>query len=169
MVDQQVLKGQWNEVRGKLKEKWGQLTDDDIKAFEGTTDNLIGRIQRRTGETRKAIEGFLEEVTEDGSHHVEEIAEQANAAMNRARESVEAMASRVSEGAQEGYDRMEEMVMERPGQSLLVAFGIGLVSGIGVAMLLKSAGSSRQTHTEALGRQLLDSLQGMLPDALARR
>jgi len=162
MVDQQVLKGQWNEVRGKLKEKWGQLTDDDVKAFEGTTEHLIGRIQQRTGETRKAIEGFLQEVTEEGG-------DQANAAMNRARESVEAMASRVSEGAQEGYDRMEEMVMERPGQSLLVAFGVGLVSGIGVAMLLKSASSSRQTQTEALGRQLLDSLQGMLPDMLARR
>jgi len=162
MVDQQVLKGQWHEVRGKLKEKWGQLTDDDVRAFEGTTENLIGRIQQRTGETRKAIEGFLQEVTEEG-------ADQASAAMNRARESVEAMAARVSEGAQEGFDRMEEMVMERPGQSLLVAFGVGLVSGIGVAMLLKSAGSSRQTHSEALGRQLLDSLQNLLPDALSRR
>ena len=162
MVDQQVLKGQWHEVRGKLKEKWGQLTDVDVRSFEGTTENLIGRIQQRTGETRKAIEGFLQEVTEEG-------ADQAGAALHRARESVEAMASRVSESAQEGYDRMEEMVMERPGQSLLVAFGVGLVSGIGVAMLLKSAGGSRQTHSEALGRQLLDTLQGLLPEALARR
>src|SRR5262245_428069 len=124
MVDQQVLKGHWHEVRGKLKEKWGQLTDDDVRSFEGTTESLIGRIQQRTGETRKAIEGFLEEVTDEG-------ADQAHAALNRARESVEAMASRVSESAQEGYDRMEELVMERPGQSLLVAFGVGLVSGIG--------------------------------------
>ncbi len=156
MVDQQVLKGQWQEVRGKLKEKWGQLTDDDVRAFEGSTDSLIGRIQQRTGETRKAIEGFLEELTDEGT-------------MGRAREAVEAMASRVAEGAQEGYDRMEEMVFERPGQSLLVAFGVGLIAGVGLSMLLGSSSNSKRSHSDAIGRQLIDALQRMMPDSLTGR
>ncbi|MGD9644192.1 MAG: CsbD family protein [Pirellulales bacterium] len=156
MVDQQVLKGQWQEVRGKLKERWGQLTDDDVRTFEGTTDSLIGRIQQRTGETRQAIEGYLEELTDDG-------------ALRRARESVEAMASRVAESAQDGYDRVEEMVHDRPGQSLLVAFGVGIVAGIGLTMLVSSGSAPRRSQSEALGRQLLDALQGLVPDSFRGR
>ena len=67
MVNQEVLAGHWNEVRGKLKEKWGQLSDDDVRAFTGSVDQLIGRIQQKTGETRDVIEDFLAEVAEEGS------------------------------------------------------------------------------------------------------
>lgn len=41
MVNQQVLAGHWNELRGKLKEKWGKLTDDDLLSFNGNVDQLV--------------------------------------------------------------------------------------------------------------------------------
>ena len=47
-----TLKGDWNVTKGKLKQKWAQLTDDDLIFAEGKAEELIGRIQRRTGETR---------------------------------------------------------------------------------------------------------------------
>ena len=50
------IKGDWNITKGKLKEKWGALTDNDLKFAEGQQDELIGRIQKRTGETREAVE-----------------------------------------------------------------------------------------------------------------
>lgn len=159
MVDQQVLQGQWHQVRGKLKEKWGQLTDDDIRSFEGTTESLIGRIQQRTGETRKAIEAFLTEVTEDAS-------DAAYKGLGRAREAVDDLASRVAESAQEGYDRMEEIVLERPGQSLLIAFGVGIVAGVGVALLFGSGSASRRMQPDALGHQLLEALRNIVPESL---
>ena len=43
--------GNWNEKKGKLKQKWAKLTDDDLKYAAGKQDELIGRIQKRTGET----------------------------------------------------------------------------------------------------------------------
>ena len=52
MVNQQTLTGHWNEVRGKLKEKWGQLSDDDLRSFSGSIDQLVGRIQEKTGDAR---------------------------------------------------------------------------------------------------------------------
>ena len=55
------LKGNWNVVKGKLKQKWGSLTDDDLRFVEGQEDELIGRIQRRTGQKREAVERFLRE------------------------------------------------------------------------------------------------------------
>ena len=54
-------KGDWNIAKGKLKQKWAKLTDDDLRYDEGQDDELVGRIQKRTGETREAIEKALHE------------------------------------------------------------------------------------------------------------
>jgi uncharacterized protein YjbJ (UPF0337 family) len=50
------LKGDWNIAKGKLKQKYAQLTDEDLRFAGGKQDELIGRIQKRTGETKEAIE-----------------------------------------------------------------------------------------------------------------
>ena len=56
------LKGNWNEIKGKLKQKYGTLTDDDLVFAEGKEDELYGRLQKRLGKTkdelRKEIEQF---------------------------------------------------------------------------------------------------------------
>ena len=49
------LKGSWNETKGKLKQKWGQLTDDDLAFEEGKEDELLGRLQKKTGKTKDEI------------------------------------------------------------------------------------------------------------------
>lgn len=54
-------KGNWKIIKGRLKQKWAELTDDDLQYVEGQEDELIGRIQKRTGETKEAIEKALEE------------------------------------------------------------------------------------------------------------
>jgi uncharacterized protein YjbJ (UPF0337 family) len=56
-----TAKGDWNILKGKIKQKWAALTDDDLKDFEGKTDELVGHIQKRTGETRDAVEKALRE------------------------------------------------------------------------------------------------------------
>jgi len=53
------IKGDWNIIKGKLKQRWAKLTDDDLRYAEGKSDELVGRIQKRTGETREAIEKAL--------------------------------------------------------------------------------------------------------------
>jgi len=55
------IKGDWNITKGKLKQKWARLTDDDLQYAEGKHDELLGRIQRRTGETREAVEKAVKE------------------------------------------------------------------------------------------------------------
>jgi uncharacterized protein YjbJ (UPF0337 family) len=55
------IKGDWNITKGKLKEKWSALTDNDLQYAEGKQDELIGRIQKRTGETREAVEKAVKE------------------------------------------------------------------------------------------------------------
>lgn len=58
-VDKLEIKGNWNNIKGKLKEKWGSLTDDDLTLSEGQEDQLIGKIQNRTGKTREEIIKFI--------------------------------------------------------------------------------------------------------------
>ena len=55
------IKGDWNITKGKLKQKWATLTDDDLQYTEGKRTELIGRIQKRTGETREAVEKVIHE------------------------------------------------------------------------------------------------------------
>lgn len=57
-----MLKGEWKQIKGKIKQTWGELTDDDMTAVEGRRDVLIGRIQARYGlakeEALRQVEDF---------------------------------------------------------------------------------------------------------------
>jgi uncharacterized protein YjbJ (UPF0337 family) len=55
------IKGDWNITKGKLKQKWAKLTDNDLQYVEGNCEELLGRIQKRTGETREAVEKAIKE------------------------------------------------------------------------------------------------------------
>lgn len=60
------IKGDWNIIKGKLKQKWAKLTDDDLKYIDGKDDELLGRIQKRTGENREAVEKAVKEFCSTG-------------------------------------------------------------------------------------------------------
>ena len=54
-MDKLELKGKWNQVKGKLKEKYGDLTDDDLTYEEGKEDQLVGKLQEKLGKTRDEV------------------------------------------------------------------------------------------------------------------
>jgi uncharacterized protein YjbJ (UPF0337 family) len=58
-MDRLSVKGNWNEMKGKLKQKWGNLTDDDLTFREGQEDEMVGKIQKRTGQTREEIIRYI--------------------------------------------------------------------------------------------------------------
>jgi uncharacterized protein YjbJ (UPF0337 family) len=51
--------GRWDQLKGKVKQVWGDITDDDLDVAEGNYDELVGRIKERTGETAEEIEEKL--------------------------------------------------------------------------------------------------------------
>jgi uncharacterized protein YjbJ (UPF0337 family) len=55
------IKGDWNITKGKLKQRWASLTDDDLRFVDGLSDELLGRIQKRTGESRETVEKAIKE------------------------------------------------------------------------------------------------------------
>lgn len=58
-MDNFRIHGNWNQIKGKLKQQWGNLTDDDLMFEEGKEDELLGRIQRRTGKSREEIVSYI--------------------------------------------------------------------------------------------------------------
>ena len=60
------ISGQWREAKGKLRAKWGKLTDDDLEAINGKKDVLIGRLQQRYGhkkdEAERDVDTFLKDL-----------------------------------------------------------------------------------------------------------
>jgi uncharacterized protein YjbJ (UPF0337 family) len=59
------IKGDWNIAKGKLKQKWAKLTNDDLQFVDGQEDELVGRIQKRTGEAREIVEHAIRESFKD--------------------------------------------------------------------------------------------------------
>ena len=54
--------GRWDQLKGKARQAWGDLTDDDVDVAEGNWEEMIGRIKERTGESREEIERRLSTV-----------------------------------------------------------------------------------------------------------
>ena len=54
------LKGNWNEMKGKLKEQYAELTDDDLLYQEGKEDQLMGKILQRTGESKDKLKSWID-------------------------------------------------------------------------------------------------------------
>lgn len=54
-MDRLELKGGWNELKGKIKQAYGDLTDDDLIREEGKDDELLGKLQQKTGKSRDEL------------------------------------------------------------------------------------------------------------------
>jgi len=137
-INAQELQGQWNQLRGQVKEHWGQLTDDDLTIQGGNIDQLVGRIQQRTGETRDAIEKFLTGLTSQGGSAVAQVTEAVSNYAQQAGDRLRDRYGDVAGQARDQFDNVQDVVRHNPGQSVAAAFGIGLVAGLVVGLALRS-------------------------------
>lgn len=61
-MDKLELKGKWNMLKGKIKQSYAELTDDDLKLVEGKEEELYGRLQQKTGKTRDDLVKWLKDL-----------------------------------------------------------------------------------------------------------
>ena len=126
-INAQTIQGEWNYLCGLARQRWGQLTDDDLKVQEGNIEQLIGRIQQKTGEGREAIEGFFSEMTSRGS-----------SAVSHATEAAGQYAHQVGDRIRERFDDAETLVRHHPTETVVVAFGIGVVAGLIAGLAIRA-------------------------------
>lgn len=61
-MNELIFKGEWNELKGKLKQKYAQLTDDDLLYAKGKEDELLGRLQTKLGQSQDQVRKLLAEI-----------------------------------------------------------------------------------------------------------
>lgn len=57
-----IIKGNWNEIKGKIKQKYADLTDDDLLYVEGKEDELLGRLEQKTGKAKNELRDFIDKL-----------------------------------------------------------------------------------------------------------
>lgn len=60
-MNAEIIKGNWDIAKGRLKQKYSKLTDNDLRFVDGKEDELIGRLEKVTGEAREELEKFLKD------------------------------------------------------------------------------------------------------------
>jgi uncharacterized protein YjbJ (UPF0337 family) len=60
-VNQETLKGEWSQLKGRIRKRWGKLTTEDVDQIEGNREILVGKLQERYGRTRQQVERWFGE------------------------------------------------------------------------------------------------------------
>jgi len=138
MSTQEQLMGNWNQLKGKVKQRWGQLTDDELSHVEGNFDQLVGLVQQKTGESRQNIERTLSEFSDQAGGAFTQATETARQYAEQAGEKLRGAADQVRQRTQGYAEDAQAMVRSRPAESVAVAFGAGLIVGLMVGIVASS-------------------------------
>ena len=130
MATKEETAGKWKSLTGAVKQKYGQITDNELTQLNGSLDQLIGLVQRKTGQTREQVEAFVHECGESCESMMDKVSEY----VSDASESLQAGYGAVAEQTRRGYDASAKTISSRPFESIGAAFGVGLVAGLLVGL-----------------------------------
>ena len=130
MSNQNVLKGNWKSVAVAVKEKWEQISNDELTRVEGNYDQLVGLIQRKAGQSREQVEAFLSDCFERSGSAYDRVAYKAGQMVEDAGEYLQEGYDQVSESLGRGYESARGVVSRRPLESMAVVAGTALLGGL---------------------------------------
>ena len=144
--------GSWNKIKGTLKQKYAQLTDDDLLFVEGKSGELLGRLQTKLGLSEHGVTVLLAEIKGSATNFAGNVREKVGEFVGDVKARVSDVSARVGEAvgdakdkvagvAGEAYDharqsvrtlqgRAEDYVIQQPVQALLTALAVGFVAGL---------------------------------------
>lgn len=160
MITKEQAQGNWKTIVGAVKEKFGQITGDELTGVEGNLDKLIGLVQRKSGQSREWVESFLSDASGTTKNVVQQVGEKtsqyAQQAADVVRDNYEHIADaaqkgyeqlndaahrgydQLSDAASRGYDSTVKAVSNRPLESVAIALGCGILAGLVVGLSLSS-------------------------------
>ena len=136
MTSREAVSGQWKSLVGAVKEKFGELTNDDLTKVEGNVDQLIALVQRKSGATKEQISEFVNSVTRSAGNVYEATAEKATEWANVASDAMRDGYDRMTTEAQKGLDYSARTVRRKPLESVAIAVSAGLLAGIAIGVSL---------------------------------
>ena len=138
MVSKDQLMGNWNSIVGSLKEKFGEFSKDELTRVEGNFEQLVGLVQRKSGQSREQISSFISDCCESAGTTYSQVANRAAHYADAAGEAIRENYDRVASEARKGYDYTAQSVGRRPIESLALAVGTGILAGIVLGLSMTS-------------------------------
>ena len=138
MITQQEIQGNWNQLKGAIQEKWGQLTDDDVSRVRGNVDQLVALIQQKTGESRAKVEAFFDEAMSTGASTIGRAAEKFREYASDVAGSAHGQYDSASRAVSDGLETAQETVKRHPAESVAVCFGAGLIAGALLGLMMRN-------------------------------
>jgi len=130
MAMKEQAQGTWNQLADAVKSKYSQITGDDLAGVNGNIQQLTDVIQRKTGKAKDEIDEFLKSVFNSTSTTVGRISEVATDMATKASETICEGYDYAKQASRDGLKAATETVKHRPGESLILAMGIGVVAGL---------------------------------------
>jgi ElaB/YqjD/DUF883 family membrane-anchored ribosome-binding protein len=129
-VNSSTLSGKWNEVKGLLMQKYGQLSHDELTRAQGDVSPLIGIFQQKSGQSRDDIERFLHSAVGDPAGMASKVSEAASRYASDASDHARRGFGQVEQAAEEGYRATRRYIERSPVKSVALALGVGAVAGV---------------------------------------
>lgn len=126
---------EWSHLSNKVREQWSDVTAEDIEQTKGNAEELISAVQQKTGETREIVERFIREGLDQASTQFNQLRESTS---HYSEEAVEAMREgydRASAQIRESYSEAQRYVRRKPTESLAIAFGAGILTGLALVAM----------------------------------
>lgn len=117
------VEGNWTEMKGRVKEKWGKLTDDDLTQVGGKHDRLVGLLQQKYGMAKDKVEEQLETFFDQSEGWMAEAKDKVNTVYEKGRQYVQSTSPSDMAGD------LREVIGRYPVQSVIVGVGIGFLIG----------------------------------------
>ena len=130
MATKEEAQGTWNQLAGAVKSKYSQITGDDLAGVNGNIQQLAGVIQKKTGKAREEIDEYLRTLSQSTATAVGRISEATIDMASKASDSLRDGYDYAKEASRDGLKVATETVQHRPGESMLLAMGIGVVAGL---------------------------------------
>lgn len=134
MVNMQILKGNWEEIKGRLLQRWGRLTNDDLAEFQGDADQLVGLIHRKTGEAHEAVEKYLQDLADNAASTIAAARDSAREFAGRAAKNIQRTAKQTTEHLHTCCAETRRFVCDQPLKTIAIIFGAGIITGLIVAL-----------------------------------
>ncbi len=138
-----IFEDQWNQIKGKLKQRYAQFADDDLEFVQGKGEELLGRIQSKLGLSEESVVALLNQMKDSATSAGHGVREKVSEATARVGEVVGDVKSKVSDAAGDAYgharesarryrEKAETYVTHEPLKAVLTAFAVGLVAGLAI-------------------------------------
>jgi uncharacterized protein YjbJ (UPF0337 family) len=132
-MDWTRVEGNWKQIKGSAKQRWGKLTDDDLTVIDGRRDQLEGMIQERygyaKGKARREIEDWYRSMESNVAEEIESLRSGIQSLASTVERIAKEQLPNVRARTTEALNEAEEAVKRNPLTALAIALGLGFLIG----------------------------------------